>query len=160
MIEIYVVKKGFSEDDARRVIHTYTSKPEYWESFIDHMMVEELGFIVPHSGDSLGRDGVITSLSFMLFGSIPLWVLVILEASDLHDRTAQLVATGGSALLSLFALGVLKARITREMSNKLMSGLLLLANGTLAAIVAFLIGWAVHASIGEKVECSVAGVAG
>lgn len=58
MIDIYI-KKGFDPEDAKLIIDTYTKKPEYADLFIDHMMTEELGFLVPSdsSGDDHAKEG-------------------------------------------------------------------------------------------------------
>jgi DNA damage-binding protein 1 len=71
MIEIYR-EKGFSEAEARAVIHTMTSKPAYAEYFIDHMMAQELSQLVPADDENPWFDGFVTFCSFMFFGVIPL----------------------------------------------------------------------------------------
>ena len=71
MIEIYK-EKGFSESEARAVINTMTSKPAYAEYFVDHMMAQELGQLVPDDGENPWFDGLVTFCSFMIFGIIPL----------------------------------------------------------------------------------------
>ena len=71
MIEIYK-KKGFSEAEARAVIRTMLSKPAYAEYFVDHMMAQELGQLVPDDDENPWFDGLVTFCSFMIFGIIPL----------------------------------------------------------------------------------------
>jgi len=111
MVELYM-GKGFSEEDARAVIDIYTRQPAYKDVFIDHMMVEELGYIVPKGGDAskLWFDGLVTALSFAGFGSLPLWLVAALEAFQGIDFTVQAGAGAAVTMVALFGLGVCKVR--------------------------------------------------
>ena len=71
MVEIYK-EKGFSESEARAVLGAMTAKPAYTDYFVDHMMAQELGQLVPDDGENPWFDGLVTFCSFMIFGFIPL----------------------------------------------------------------------------------------
>lgn len=109
MVSLYQAK-GFSEEDAARVIGIYTSQPAYKEAFIDHMMVEELGYVVPR-GDSAGRlwlSGLATGLSFAGFGSLPLWMVAALESFGNIDFAVQAGCGAAVTMVALFGLGICK----------------------------------------------------
>lgn len=109
MVSLYR-SKGFSEEDADRVIGIYTSQPAYKEAFIDHMMVEELGYVVPR-GDSAARlwlSGVATGLSFAGFGSLPLWMVAVLESFGNIDFAVQAGCGAAVTMVALFGLGICK----------------------------------------------------
>ena len=71
MVEIYK-EKGFSESEARAVLGAMTAKPAYTDYFVDHMMAQELGHLVPADDENPWFDGFVTFCSFMVFGIIPL----------------------------------------------------------------------------------------
>ena len=154
MVDIYKAK-GFSEEDAEAIIGIFTSKEEYAEAFIDHMMVEELGYIVPKGRklNGLWLAGVVTSMSFFIFGSLPLWTFAILESFPTLHFSFKVGASAAVTMLSLFTLGIIKGRLNRESEGVCLSGMLLLLNGALAAVIAFLVGGAVHELVGSRVTC-------
>lgn len=56
------------------------SKPEYADFAEEFVMTEEFGQEVPDDPLGPAKDGAVTFLSFLFFGSIPLWVYVITYA--------------------------------------------------------------------------------
>lgn len=50
---------------------------EYPRFFVDLMMVEELGLMMPQVGDSPWKDGFYTFCSFVFFGTWPLLGYVV-----------------------------------------------------------------------------------
>lgn len=154
MVELYRAK-GFSEEDARKIIEIYTSDPRYKEAFIDHMMVEELGYIVPkpEDGRSLWMEALATSASFIVFGSLPLWVVAAVFAfgGGLAYAT-QVIVSGAAAIAALVALSVCKVRLTREKSSLHISVVLMIANGALAAIAAYIVGAIAATLVGDYIH--------
>ena len=69
MVAIYE-SKGFSKEEAQRAMAIMTKKPEYTNCFLDHMMLQELDHQVPGPDESPLKDGTVTFVSFMIFGSI------------------------------------------------------------------------------------------
>jgi DNA damage-binding protein 1 len=151
MIDIYV-SKGFSREDATTIITTYTSKPEYRDLFIDHMMVEELGHQVPDEDDNPAMDGLVTFLSFLFFGSIPMWFYVAFVGAGYDEADVMFAVACVATVITMFSLGAFKAKITKQPMMK--AGLLMTLNGSLAAGSAYLLGWALEEAMG--VSSSVA----
>ena len=84
MIEIYV-NKGIEYQDACVILNLMS---KYKDFFIDHMMIQELE-IYPINVKSNDYDkyqpiknGIVTFISFLLFGSVPLLGYVILQIFD------------------------------------------------------------------------------
>ncbi|CAI5716333.1 unnamed protein product [Hyaloperonospora brassicae] len=136
MIEVYE-KKGVSTQDARLVVQTLA---KYKEAFIDIMMVEELNLMPVDAKDSPLTGGVITFLSFMLFGIIPLLsYLVNLVPGINMGPTTTLYLSCVLTVVTLFALGAVKGRfVGQEMWR---AGGSMAINGTIAAACGWLIGY-------------------
>jgi len=138
MVELYE-GRGMSKDDAQRVVKTMA---KYKDFFVDVMMVEELGLMVPDDDESPGMNGLVTFASFVACGSLPLLAHVGVVIAG-EEKTQGDVAFGiacGLTAFALFALGFVKARFTRQ--EPFTSGAQMLGNGGLAAAAAFLIGFA------------------
>lgn len=136
MVEIYK-EKGFTHDEATTVIETFA---KHKKAFVDLMMVDELGIMPPDPDDSPAKAGLVTMLSFFAFGSIPLWFYVGFHASGYTDRSVMFAVACISTGISIFLLGFFKAFFTHQ--NKILSGLGMFFNGTIAASAAYLIGFA------------------
>jgi VIT1/CCC1 family predicted Fe2+/Mn2+ transporter len=108
--------KGFTKDEATRLINTLTKKPEYTDYFIDHMMVQELGQVVPDSSDSPVKNGLVTFISFMLFGFVPLLAYIIFWAANYGDGDGQLGICAAVTLVTLFALGYVHIPVVKQAS--------------------------------------------
>eukprot|EP01130_Rhizamoeba_saxonica_P016892 TRINITY_DN78_c0_g1_i3.p1 TRINITY_DN78_c0_g1~~TRINITY_DN78_c0_g1_i3.p1 ORF type:complete len:230 (-),score=52.75 TRINITY_DN78_c0_g1_i3:296-985(-) len=68
MVELFR-DRGLSKRDAKKVINILSTNKEH---FIDLMMVEELGMMSPDPDESPAKHGVVTFLSFVVFGLVPL----------------------------------------------------------------------------------------
>ncbi|EEY56098.1 uncharacterized protein PITG_08874 [Phytophthora infestans T30-4] len=135
MVELYE-KKGISTDDALLVVHTLA---KYKEAFIDIMMVEELN-IMPVDDDSPLTGGVITFVSFMLFGIIPLLsYLVNLFPGINMSPEATLYLSCFLTVVTLFLLGAVKGKFVGQEMWK--SGGSMAINGTIAAACGWVIGY-------------------
>ena len=132
MIEIYT-GKGISQADAEQVVSILSSYEEPW---LDIMMAEELGII--ESDESPINNAIVTFVSFIIFGFIPLVAYIFSMFFSIEDSQVFLIAvilTG----LTLFLLGALKVKVTGK--NWVKSGLEMLFVGGLAAIAAYGIGF-------------------
>lgn len=143
-VQIYQ-SKGFTAEEATQLINLMTKKPEYTNYFIDHMMVQELGQVVPDPSASPLKNGVVTFISFIVFGFIPLLGYIIFWATDYHDKSGQLGITCGITLFTLFALGATQAKLIKQSLFK--QGLLMMINGGLAAGAAYLAGWGLQRAL-------------
>lgn len=135
MVEIYV-EKGFSEQDAERVIDTMA---KYRNFFIDHMLVQELGLLPPEFADSPVKTGLTTSLSYALFGALPLALYISLDQVAWSGTSGAFGITLAISSILVLCLGILKVKYTREKSYR--RSLLLLSNLILTGLFSFLISW-------------------
>lgn len=146
MVELYM-SKGMTSNEASQVIDVFSKHPKL---FVDLMMVEELGMLPPDEDDEPWKNGLVTFLSFLTFGSVPLWFYVgFYVAGVVNDGlmfAVDCVATG----FTLFLLGVVKANFTNQ--NKFRSGIGMLANGSIAAVAAYLTGWALEVAFGLDLD--------
>lgn len=145
MVKIYM-DKGFDKEDAELIINTYTSKEKYKELFVDHMMVEELGFMTPDPEDSPLKNGFVTFFSFILFGSVPMWVYVIYYGVGYDNLGGQFGIACAITAITMFLLGFIKGRISK--SSPYLNGFLMMLNGSIAAASAYLIGWGLEVGLG------------
>lgn len=131
MMELYK-EKGIPEADAKIVVDALSKHQEPW---VDIMLVEELGLIENH--DSPTKNALVTFVSFVLFGSVPVLIYVIARFIPFlaaHTFTTACVITA----ITLFTLGTLKVYFTRERWYR--AGLEMLLLGGLAAIAAYIVG--------------------
>merc|ERR1711991_386752 len=140
MVNAYL-GKGYEEDDARQIVALLAKKPE---AFVDAQLKEAEGLLPADDGHPwhAWKAGAVTAVSFIVCGAIPLSGYVVSVAAfpaAKRDEDAVKWGTFGVACaltaLTMFALGCVKARFTRE--NFLKSGLVTTGLGVLAAAAAF-----------------------
>jgi len=146
MVELYMAK-GFTREDATRVL-TIMSKDKYRDFFIDHMMLVELGHEVPDADDNPAKAGLAMFLSFLFFGSIPMWPYVGFYVGGYANKGGEFGICCAATALALFFLGVLQALFTDH--PKIRSGVLMIFNGSLTAGAAYLIGWGLNTALGAS----------
>ena len=88
--------RGYSEEDARSLTNLLAKNPDYWLSF---MMNDELELANPEK-ESAARNGLVTFLSFCLFGFVPLVPYLVFE-----DPTLAFLWSCVFALCALVTLG-------------------------------------------------------
>lgn len=120
-------KKGFSEEDAKKLVEIYAKNEPYW---LDFMMEKELEMSNPEK-DNATFMAIATFVSFIFFGLIPLMPYIFVHESIF---TWSIIATTFALLL----LGVLRWQVTKKSIVQSVGETLLL--GGSAAIVAFLVG--------------------
>lgn len=144
MVEIYE-GKGMSTEDANKFIDIIS---EYKDLFVDLMLVEELGLMPIDEDDPYlaAKSGMVTFLSFQMFGIIPLIVYIVAVVADLnshvqvHDTFSFIfIISCIMTLLALFALGSVKSKFTDE--KWYIGGTITTVYGALAATVSFGIGF-------------------
>ena len=104
----------------------------------------ELGLELPEDDDNPKKDGLVTGLSFVSFGLIPVFFYLIFFLADYHQYTAQFIIISFITIITLFGLGFFQAKITKQ--NTLTGGLIMMGMGIIASTVAFLIGWSIEHS--------------
>jgi VIT1/CCC1 family predicted Fe2+/Mn2+ transporter len=132
LVEIYRAK-GHDSDDAETLVEIQAKNEELW---IDEMMVQELGMLRDERRPVL--SALATFGSFIVAGAVPLLVYVIGIFAPVDSGASFAIAATLSAA-ALFGLGAAKVLITER--NWFRSGLEMLAVGSLAAGVAYFIGY-------------------
>lgn len=136
MVEIYMDRYQFTEEDAKTVVDIHWKYPEY---FLHNMMVEELGILVDDDGLSYHKKALIMFFSFVFFGAIPLasYSAVMIFFGQ---QIAQ-YAFGLSAVLSattVFILGAFAASFSH--GEKVNNGLKMSFGAVLAGTCAYAFG--------------------
>lgn len=122
-------QKGFTGKDLDTVVSVITSDKDVWA---DTMMIEEHGMTGEEQTTPL-LHGVMTFVSFIVFGSIPLLPYVLRIEASLRFQTAI-----WSTAIALLVLGATRSIVTRE---RIIRGPLeVLTIGALGAVVAYGIG--------------------
>lgn len=136
MIELYE-KKGISSEDARSIVYTLA---KYKEAFIDIMMVEELNLMPVDDDDSPLTGGVITFVSFMIFGVVPLlsYLVNLIPGLRMSHDTA-LYLSCALTVVTMFILGAVKGSFVGQ--RWWISGASMAINGSVAAYFGWVIGY-------------------
>lgn len=121
--------KGYSGEDLEKMVSLVSSNEKFW---VDLMMREELGLFIPKVEAPI-KNAVVTFISFVIAGSIPLIPYVI----PLSGNSFAYAIAGSAA--ALFAVG--SARTFFSNKSWLASGLEMLLVGGLAGTVAYLVGY-------------------
>lgn len=122
------VRQGFTHDQAVQLTGVYATNKPAW---IDYMMKHELEMNDP-TDDRPGLMGLMTFISFVLFGFIPLVPYIFLKSEGLF--VLSIFAT----VLALTLLGGLRYMVTREGIRRSI-GETLLIGGTCATL-AYIVG--------------------
>ena len=144
MIDIYK-EKGIEEEDAKLILRTMSKYPEF---FLDHMMMEELNLDSTVIDDNPLKNGGITFLSFLVFGTIPLLSYLIFHGINIPegDTDWKLIIAVILTCVTLFGMGAVKGHYCN--TNIFKSGMFVMLNGALAAGSAYLIGWGLSEALG------------
>lgn len=126
-----LIKKGYSESDARALTALYQKNKTFW---IDFMMEHKLEMSDP-TGDNPVLTGLATFVSFIIFGAIPLLPFILFGAA--YPDTVFYYSVMGTAL-ALISLGILKWKVVG--SGLAPSLFEVLAVGGSAATIAFFVG--------------------
>ena len=135
MVEIYQ-QRGMTFEEATTVVDILS---RHKDLFVDVMMVDELGLSPPDEDDAPWKNGVVTFFSFLAFGSVPLWMYVIFYFAGATDKDLMFGLTCGATAMTMFLLGVFKAKVTSQPIFK--SGCMMTLNGSIAAASAYLVGY-------------------
>lgn len=122
-------KRGYSAADAATLASLYRKNPSYW---LDFMMNYELELPNPE-GENPYITGLMTFVSFLFFGFLPLFPYALLQRVDGVFAYAALAAFGALVLL-----GILRWRVTKEPLVRSVGEVVLL--GGVSGGVAFLVG--------------------
>lgn len=125
--------QGMSAEDARQVAEIYKKYPGLWA---DWMMEHELQ-MEDMSEATPARDGLVTFLSFLVFGIIPLLPYLAFWGRDI-DANRLFTLASVATVLALLALGFARSVVTRESPLRAMGEVF--GVGLIAALIAFGVG--------------------
>ena len=140
-----LVSKGFSQADAEELTGILATQKDF---FVKYHMGEQAGRELP-GDDPLAplKDGTVTFVSFLVFGSIPMWVYVIAYGANYKSAGGSLAISAAATVLALAALGYLQGQITKQ--SRARAAFLMTLNGSLACAAAYLLSWGIMAIIGN-----------
>lgn len=130
LVELYMAK-GMDKNDAETVTEIIAKNRESW---VDIMMVEELGIL--KTDESPLKNALFTFASFSFFGFLPVLAYIVLQFLPTLPNPFALAATVTG--LTLFSLGALKVKVTGQ--NWFLSGLEMFLVGGVAAASAYGVG--------------------
>jgi VIT1/CCC1 family predicted Fe2+/Mn2+ transporter len=125
-------RKGFSGAELDRVVDVITTDPTVW---IDTMMMEELGFS-PARHEPF-RSASATFVAFVTVGIIPLLAFVV-EMISPSVLAQPFLWSSLMTAAAFFTVGALKSRFVAQ--RWWLSGLETLAVGSVAAVIAYILG--------------------
>ncbi len=124
-----LIEKGFDKNDACTIANIYKKNPNFWSEF---MMRYELN--MAHPEKSSVRSAVITFVSFIIFGAIPLLPYIF----EIHIFNEKFIMAGIFTIFALMSLGFVRAKFTKE--HLFTSILEIVGLGMSAAFIAYFIG--------------------
>lgn len=128
-----LTKYHFKGHDLERATDIITSNPEGW---VDMMMRHE--FNLTKENISPIKGALATFISFIVIGFIPLAAYTFKPLLFLTDNQTFII-TCISTIFALFLVGIIKSKFS--MRNWLISGLETAAIGSLAATIAYVVGY-------------------
>lgn len=130
MIAIYQ-SKGLSQQDASLVATTLSKYPKFW---IEHMMLTEIGMLPVDENENVALGGIVMFLSFVMFGSVPLFSYYFLSFEGVHPFAIAAL----SSSVTLFILGAIKSKFVSKPAVP--GGLVMVLQGGLCAFSAYYLG--------------------
>jgi len=134
--EIYR-EKGFKDELLDDVVRIITSRRKVW---IDTMMKEELGLIEDEKNPMDGS--VSTFIGFNTIGLIPLIPFMIFMIIRIDQNSESFVYSTIAVLAAFFLVGMIKGKMVKK--SMMLSGVITLIIGGIAAIVAYLVGYGLN----------------
>lgn len=141
------VDQGMLEKDAAEIV----SRLSKYHDLFSEQALTFLAGIQPPAQESVSIfKGLMTAVSFTLFGSIPLLIFVLKDhvsrLLNWYPESPLVISTASSAC-TMFLLGILSGSLTER--NVIKSGLAMTAHGLLAAYTAFVIGQVMEGMYGR-----------
>merc|ERR1711915_28851 len=126
---------GMDNNDAKMVVEIFA---KYRDILVDQMMATQKGILPPDESGSAWKSGVVTFISFLLFGCTPLLSFIVLLPVT-HSDFLKFCGACVLSAVALLLLGIAKAKISGQ--SYVLSALMALSNGGIAAAAAYSIGW-------------------
>jgi VIT1/CCC1 family predicted Fe2+/Mn2+ transporter len=147
LVKAGLVQKGIKEEDADEIVKTIAKNKTFFREFI---LTENFSLEIPDDPLGPAKDGWMCFLSFMIFGSGPLWVYVITNSANYKNSNGNLGIAAATCAFCLFMLGFTQGSITRQ--SRWRAGTFMVVNGMLAGLAAYLLSWGIFAAIGSNGE--------
>ncbi len=130
----YFQKRGASETESQSLVKIITKHPKLWTElgFIDEMGV------VPEFEGALWNTGLVTFISFVIAGSLPLLPYFLEFLGAPIQQSQQFVLSIISTAVAMFIVGSLRTFITK--GRWWLNGLEMLGIGAIAATAAYFLG--------------------
>ena len=133
-------KKGFKAEFLEEIVRMITSRRKVW---IDTMMKEELG-LVEDSKKPI-NSALSTFVGFNVVGLIPLIPFLIFYVLGFSVDSEAFYLSAASTGAAFFIVGLVKGKIVKK--SLIRSGLYTLVIGTIAASVAYFVGYSLNSLI-------------
>ena len=127
--------RGSAGEDLNTMTRLVTSRKDFW---VDFMMWKELKLSAPETESPI-RSGIVTFLSFIVAGSVPLAPYLIFGANA--SFTTAIVSTAAV----LFVVGALRSRVSKQ--SWIFLGIEMLMIGGFAAVIAYGVGASLRAIV-------------
>lgn len=116
------------------------------------MMMEELDLDVSVIDDNPLKNGAITFVSFLTFGTIPLLSYLAFDLFHIGGGAVnwELIIAVFLTCLTMFMMGAVKGKYCNN--NVFKSGFFVMMNGSIAAASAYLISWLLSQAMGGTVN--------
>jgi VIT1/CCC1 family predicted Fe2+/Mn2+ transporter len=121
-------KKGFEGETLEKIVEVITANPEVW---VNVMMSEELQLTPPEKSNALG-SALIVGFSALIGSLLPLMPFFFFNVN------LSIWLSVGIAALTLFVVGVYKARVT--VGRPVRSGVQMMMIGTISALAGYVVG--------------------
>ncbi|WP_420545625.1 VIT1/CCC1 transporter family protein [Nitrosopumilus sp.] len=130
-------KKGFGGELLEDIVRVITSRRKVW---VDTMMREELGLIKDDKNPI--DSSVSTFVGFNVIGLIPLFPFVVFLIFGSEITSNVFLYSIISVVVAFFLVGMIKGRIVKK--SMIQSGINTVIIGSIAASVAYVIGYSLH----------------
>ena len=130
-------KKGFGGELLEDIVRVITSRRKVW---VDTMMREELGLIKDDKNPV--DSSVSTFVGFNLIGLIPLFPFIVFLIFGFEITSNVFFYSIISVIVAFFLVGMIKGWIVKK--SMIQSGINTIIIGSIAASVAYLIGYSLH----------------
>ena len=132
--------QGISVEDSEKLVEIL-SQDNYKDIFINRMVDMELGLQVPEKNhkNEIKKEGLVTFISFFIFGLVPNLIYIISYWSNYRDYNSIFLIDCFITLFTIITLGFYQSKITKQ--PKLLGTVILTINGVISTLIAFLIGF-------------------
>lgn len=127
--------RGMEKQDADKVVEIIS---KYKDIIADHKLTMRQGLLPPDPEDSPLKNGLVTFISFLCFGSLPLLSYLVLSPFTIN-KDYKFTGACFVTLLALILLGVAKAGVSGQ--KYLNSAAVVVFNGGIAAAAAYAISY-------------------